>query len=609
MANNGYLFMAESLTLTPTDILLPNKHYAIQISASAVTDLAGNRFAGVADDTSWNFTTNNTRTQVIIQDGFSGAFASGNGAMAGRIPDTINLPGNAYTEQQNANFQARMEVDTAIGSSGNSLKTGFNNSAHIRYSNDGVPTARVTLALDIQLNTIADDTDPRGVGLGFWNPLPTVYPGAEPYATTGFTGILVNRSGALEYVRDGVSQGVFTTAPAGFSTTAFLNLTYTVDPATRKITQLIFAGIDFTADFLASFPADFTHSDTAGFLGSTANNASFFGRVDNFTVTLSQAAGQQGLEIYFQGFEKINIGEPDVHPDGDEGIFTHASWPSADEFQLNGAANLLKPAVGSVWLDPLPAEFETTFAVLHSGITATADLNETFADKATYSLTFTHFRRDNLDGSALTAKILTASGIELASETMPAVTARDTYETRTLSYTTAGGPEVGQAIRIQLLAPAGGTTSNQAAIDNISLVVTVSSNGTESFTEWISHFDLGSQTGFTDDPDGDGNPNAVEAWFGTHPGESTLGITGLETAGFTTTFTHPRNENPLIDLSGSYQWSQNLSDWYIGNGLDGLPGSPKVTISAEPNGAITTVTASPSLPMNSLFLRIGVTQE
>ena len=405
-------FSGNVLTLTPADALLPNKHYAIRISADAVTDLAGNRFAGIADDISWNFTTSSTRAQVIIQDGFSGTFASGNGVMKGRFPDTVNLPGNAYTEQQNANVQARMELDTAIGNSDNSLKTGFNNSAHIRYSNDGIPTVQVTLALDIQLNTIVDDADPRGIGLGFWNPLPTLYPATESYATTRFTGILVNRSGTLEYVRDGVSQGVFTAAPAGFSTAAFLNLTYTVDPATRKITQLIFADIDYTADFLTSFPADFTHSDTAGFLGSTATDASFFGRVDNFIVTLS-------------------------------------------------------------------------------------------------------------------------------------------------------------------------------------------SNGNGSFVEWISRFDLGSKTGFTDDPDGDGNPNAIEAWFGTHPGESNPSITGLETVGTTTTFTHPRNENPPGDLSGSYQWSQNLSDWYIGNGLDGLPDSPKVTISAQPAGAITTVTARPSGPMKS----------
>ena len=601
-------FSGNLLTLTPADALLPDKHYAIRISTDAVTDLAGNRYAGISDDISWNFTTNSSHTRVIVQDSFAGAFASGNGAMTGRIPDTVNLPGNAYTEQQNANVLARMELDTATGNPDNSLKTGFNNSAHIRYSHDGLPTAPVTLAIDIQLHTIVDDTAPRGIGLGFWNPLPTLYPGAEPYATTSFTGILVNPSGTLEYVRAGVSQGVFTAAPAGFSTSAFLNLTYTVDPATRKITQLIFAGADHTADFLASFPANFTPSDTAGFLGSTATNANFFGRVDNFIVALSQATGQTSSEIYFQGFEKINIGGPDVLNAGAAGFFTSGSWPTAPEFQFSGTLNLLKPAAGSAWLDPLPAALGTTFAVLHSGITATANPSETFADNTTYSLTFKHFRRDDLDGSALTVKILTASGIELASETMPAVTARDTYESRTLSYTTAGGPEVGQAIRLQLIAPAGGTTSNQTAIDNISLVVTPRPTGDNTFANWISRFNLGSQTGFTDDPDGDGNPNAIEAWFGTHPNESNPSITGLVTVGNTTTFTHPQNENTPSDLSGSYQWSQNLSDWYIGNGVDGPPAGPTVTLSPQPAGAITTVTATTSGLIKTLFLRIGVVQ-
>ena len=36
-----------------------------------------------------------------------------------------------------------------------------------------------------------------------------------------FTGIVLNPTGTLEYVRDGISQGIFTAAPAGFSAAAF----------------------------------------------------------------------------------------------------------------------------------------------------------------------------------------------------------------------------------------------------------------------------------------------------------------------------------------------------------------------------------------------------
>jgi hypothetical protein len=94
----------------------------------------------------------------------------------------------------------------------------------------------------------------------------------------------VNPAGTLEYVLGGTSQGIFTTAPAGFSTSAFLNLSYTVDPTTNDITNLVYAGTDYTSAFTSTFPSNFTASDIAGFYGQTANNASLFGRVDNFVV-------------------------------------------------------------------------------------------------------------------------------------------------------------------------------------------------------------------------------------------------------------------------------------------------------------------------------------
>ncbi len=43
------------LTINPTENLLGNKSYAIQIAATAIKDLANNSFAGIANDTTWNF--------------------------------------------------------------------------------------------------------------------------------------------------------------------------------------------------------------------------------------------------------------------------------------------------------------------------------------------------------------------------------------------------------------------------------------------------------------------------------------------------------------------------------------------------------------------------
>ncbi len=45
------------VTVNPTDLLAVGKQYAVQIDATALTDVAGNPYAGIANDTSLNFTT------------------------------------------------------------------------------------------------------------------------------------------------------------------------------------------------------------------------------------------------------------------------------------------------------------------------------------------------------------------------------------------------------------------------------------------------------------------------------------------------------------------------------------------------------------------------
>jgi len=240
---------------------------------------------------------------VVVQDTFTGTPVAGNGAIVGRTPDTVNTAGNTYTEQQNNPCCAKLQLDNSTGNPSFSLSTGFNNSAHILYSNSGVPTTPITLSIDAQINNIQDESPaggghPRGIGLGFYNPLPTLFPGTEPSAHTNFTGIVVNPAGTLEYVRGGTSQGIFTAPPGGFSPSNFLTLSYTVDPIAGTITDLDYAGVDYLADFTTTFAVPgFTASDKAGLFGSTANNANLFGRVDNFVVDAEAPAGGPTVTI------------------------------------------------------------------------------------------------------------------------------------------------------------------------------------------------------------------------------------------------------------------------------------------------------------------------
>ena len=126
------------------------------------------------------------------------------------------------------------------------------------------------------------------------------------------------------------------------------------------------------------------------------------------------------------------------------------------------------------------------------------------------------------------------------------------------------------------------------------------------FASWIDGYEVGGLTGFGDDADGDNLDNGLEAWFGTHPGEFSQGLTGLSSDGITMTVDHPQNENPPSELNAFYEWSPNLLDWY-GSGI-GPAGGATVTIVPVTTGNSTTVTATASEALTQLYLRIGVMQ-
>jgi hypothetical protein len=132
----------------------------------------------------------------------------------------------------------------------------------------------------------------------------------------------------------------------------------------------------------------------------------------------------------------------------------------------------------------------------------------------------------------------------------------------------------------------------------------------DDFGAWIDDPSFGiapADRGFNDDPDGDGLDNGLEAWFGTHPGQFNPGLAQIATDDTTTTFTHPQNEDPPADVAGFYQWSPDLIGWYAGDGVDGPPGGPTVTITSETIVGTTTVTAVASEAAAMMFMRAGVT--
>ena len=135
----------------------------------------------------------------------------------------------------------------------------------------------------------------------------------------------------------------------------------------------------------------------------------------------------------------------------------------------------------------------------------------------------------------------------------------------------------------------------------------------ETFTSWASEQGLdgtpGKESGFFDDPDGDGLSNGVEAWFGTDPTVPGTGLSEITSDGTTTTFQHPQNTSVFSGVSIYYNWSLDLTEWYAGDGIAGPDGGPTVSISSSTEVDITTTTASANEPLSTLFLRAGVIQD
>ncbi|WP_158279808.1 glycosyl hydrolase family 28-related protein [Coraliomargarita sinensis] len=126
-------------------------------------------------------------------------------------------------------------------------------------------------------------------------------------------------------------------------------------------------------------------------------------------------------------------------------------------------------------------------------------------------------------------------------------------------------------------------------------------------SDWTAAYDLGGLTAPEDDPDADGIPNRIEAFFGTDPSAATGNVADITTDGTVSTFTHPKNLRPPSDLSATYEWSPNLEDWYPGS--EGPSGGATVSFDASTSvEGITTVTATASEVLPQLFIRILVQQ-
>ncbi|MGB1129232.1 MAG: M60 family metallopeptidase, partial [Haloferula sp.] len=201
----------------------------------------------------------------------------------------------------------------------------------------------------------------------------------------------------------------------------------------------------------------------------------------------------------------------------------------------------------------------------------------------------------------ITLEIIDAGGTPEVSDQF-AVFTYDTLDSKTLDlgsvvFDTTGAPDW----------DASGASLVDDGAGTIYLTGMAEVGGGSDYASWLAGYSL-TDTSDEGDDDKDRLGNLVEAFFGSDPSVWNAGLSEVARAGNTVTFKHPEADPALSDVSGSYEWSMDLSTW---NGSGDTEGGVTVTIPEPPApvAGVTTVTANiTSGDPAQLFLRVVATK-
>ena len=148
------------------------------------------------------------------------------------------------------------------------------------------------------------------------------------------------------------------------------------------------------------------------------------------------------------------------------------------------------------------------------------------------------------------------------------------------------------------------------ALDEVT--ITIAGTAQETYSDWISGFDLGGQTAFDEDYNNDGVPNGLKYFFGIDPPTPSPGLSVLvpdisDANQFS--FTHPMAENLTTGISAEYRWTKDLSTFHM-DGTSDADGTTVTFVRGELVEGMVTVTATINgTPTDRIFVVLVVTQD
>jgi hypothetical protein len=597
-----------NLTINPTSDLVPNNPYAVQISADAVKDLATtpNAFAGILDDTTWNFATevldniaptiasklpDDEATDVALNSNLVATFdeniaLTGTGTVTIRdlgpgpdvvitLPDTqVTVSGATLTINPTANLLPSTPYAVQISADAvKDLATTPNAFAGIL---DDTTWNFTTVAPDTTAPTITG-TSPADNAVSVFNDANLVATFSENIALTGIGTVTI---------RDlGPGPDVVITLPDAQVTVSGANLI--INPTTYLVPNNPFA-VQISADAVVDLAT--TPNAFAGIVDDTTWNFSTLPGVRvvaNFNTLAFPAPMQDGLN------SSTILGASTASPFTFRYDISSLGLGTADELRITvtAGANLNNGGQNGIavvgrndgWWEEQDGALGYTVVIADAGdvdITSNFNIDLTGASirwvNTTPSITL------NVAGSGPFAWAATNQIVDL-----PTGQAAETSFSATRT-----GNTIGQFQQLRF------------AISEIP--------GGNLFADWISGKPgVGGQTGVNEDPDGDGIDNGVENFFGTEPGEFSQGLLAgtVNSGAGTFTFTHPQG-TLAGDLTAAYQWSKDLQSFNADGATDGA--GTKVDFSVQldtPVAGTTTVTATVTgTAASKLFVGVKVTQ-